>query len=579
MPVEIIPGLVCVAVFIAWAVTGGGFAMTSMGPGALFLVALLGLTLLTVRPRLRDIPMAARVALGLLAAFTLWNFLSITWADVPGVAWDGANRTLLYLSVFALFTSLRWRTISIAIVAGVYAAALGVVAFVEIWQAAAASDPQVWFIGGRFAEPTNYANAVAALFIGGFWAALFLGGRRETPWVLRGSLLAVAALLFEVALMTQSRGFVIVFPIAVVAYLAFVTQRVRALAFLVLVALAVAAVASPVLDVFTAAESGGDLAGALGDARGGMMLSFVALAVVGTAIAFIDRRTEVPTGVAVAAGRVTAVLTAGLAVIAVVAAIAAIGNPSEWASARWDDFKGGYSETGFEQSRFTGDLGSNRYDFWRVALDDQFGDSPLIGEGSDNFATTYLVNRRSEEEPLYPHSLEMRILGGTGAVGLLFFGAFAVAALWAAFRARVSAASQFRRGLIGALLAASAYFALHASGDWLWSFPAIAAPAFAWIGMASRATGEEPATASGREASGTRLGPRAAVTGDRRRDRPLRGRLAHPAVAGGSRCPDRHLRLGFRPPGSVSAAGPRSRSELPQRRAADNRRCHRRRNE
>ena len=47
-----------------------------------------------------------KIALGCLAAYTALSFLSILWAAVPGDAWEGANRTLLYLLVFALFALL-----------------------------------------------------------------------------------------------------------------------------------------------------------------------------------------------------------------------------------------------------------------------------------------------------------------------------------------------------------------------------------------------------------------------------------------------------------------------------------------
>src|SRR5690349_11853280 len=79
--IELVPGLACVAVFIAWAVAGGGFATTSSAPGAIFLVALLAVLLIAVRPRLAAIPVPVRVALAFLCAFVVWNFLSILWAD------------------------------------------------------------------------------------------------------------------------------------------------------------------------------------------------------------------------------------------------------------------------------------------------------------------------------------------------------------------------------------------------------------------------------------------------------------------------------------------------------------------
>src|SRR4029079_1519748 len=139
--IEVVPGLVCAAVFIAWAVAGGGFATTSSAPGAVFLVALLAVVLIALRPRLAAVPILVRVALGFLCAFVVWNFLSILWADVQGIAWDGANRTLIYLIVFAIFSLLAWRSSSMAIVMAVYAVALAVVAVVEIQQAFNANDP------------------------------------------------------------------------------------------------------------------------------------------------------------------------------------------------------------------------------------------------------------------------------------------------------------------------------------------------------------------------------------------------------------------------------------------------------
>jgi hypothetical protein len=502
LAIEVVPGLVCVAVFIAWAVAGGGFATTSSAPGAVFLVALLAVVLIALRPRLAAVPIPVRVALGFLCAFVVWNFLSILWADVQGIAWDGANRTLIYLIVFAIFSLLSWRTTSMAIVMAVYAVGLAVVAVVEIQQAIGADDPIGWFIGGRFAEPAGYANAVAALFIGGLWPALFLGSRRETPWPVRGLLLGVAAVLLEVAVMTQSRGFVIVLPLALIVYFCVVSNRLRALLFALLVAVAVATATPAALDVFTAADEGGDLAGALGSARDAILLSFAALVVIGTAIAFADRRVEISDRVASVSGRVAAVCVAVAALVGVVVALAAIGNPSSWASDRWDDFKGGYSEQGFGDTRFSGDLGSNRYDFWRVVIEDQLGDSPLVGEGSDNFAETYLRDRQSSEDPLYPHSLPLRILGGTGIIGFLLFVGFATATLVAVFRSRGGPGSKFRKGLIGAAVGAVAYVTVHSAGDWLWSFPAIIAPAFAWLGMASRpeAPGELAAVREGRPA-------------------------------------------------------------------------------
>ena len=76
-----------------------------------------------------------------------------------------------------------------------YSIALAAVGAVVLLDAAGSTEAALAFIGGRFAEPAGYPNGVAALFVGGFWPALFLASSRETPWPARGLLLAVAGLL------------------------------------------------------------------------------------------------------------------------------------------------------------------------------------------------------------------------------------------------------------------------------------------------------------------------------------------------------------------------------------------------
>ncbi len=86
--------------------------MTHWAPGGLIMLALLAIAVALTGIRLSEIPPAVRIALACLAAFTAFSYLSILWAGVPGDAWEGANRTLLYLLVFALFASWRQHPLS-----------------------------------------------------------------------------------------------------------------------------------------------------------------------------------------------------------------------------------------------------------------------------------------------------------------------------------------------------------------------------------------------------------------------------------------------------------------------------------
>ena len=81
---------------------------------------------------------------------------------------------------------------------------------------------------------------------------------------------------------------------------------------------------------------------------------------------------------------------AGLGVILVVLAVADPGGELDKA---WHSFKKPSPVTG-ERGRLSSGLGSNRYDFYRVALD-EFADHPIAGTGVDNFTADYLVRGRN----------------------------------------------------------------------------------------------------------------------------------------------------------------------------------------
>ena len=91
---------VCIGTFIWFAAKEAGFLGTIWLPGTLLLLATLVVCLVSL-----PLPRPTRpvlIAILLLAGYAAWSYLSILWADEQGIAWDGANRTLLYAIVFAL---------------------------------------------------------------------------------------------------------------------------------------------------------------------------------------------------------------------------------------------------------------------------------------------------------------------------------------------------------------------------------------------------------------------------------------------------------------------------------------------
>ena len=125
------------------------------------------------------------MAVALLAAFAAWTFLSITWASQPGLAWDGANRTVTYVVVLP-FRALAFRLARGH--GGPRPARLGIagIGLVELLKANAAAEPLAYFIDVRFAEPAGYMNANVALWTLGLVACVFFASRRELPVPLRG---------------------------------------------------------------------------------------------------------------------------------------------------------------------------------------------------------------------------------------------------------------------------------------------------------------------------------------------------------------------------------------------------------
>jgi hypothetical protein len=487
---ELIPALLATGVFVFWATAQGGSAPTDWYPGTLILLGTLVMTGVAYRRRVFTVPRLVTVAIVLLFLFTVWNFLSIAWAQDQGTAWDGANRCLAYLIVFMLFALPPWRPRAAALILAVYTVAITVVGLVVLLKAAGAADPLRYFVAGRFAEPTGYQNANAALFTMSMFPAVFLASRRETPWPVRGLMLSCAGILFGIALLPQSRGWLIAAPLAVLAYLLLVPGLVRNLSVILPLAIAMAAIASPVLHVFDVSNDVAKLGPALGDARSAILIAAVLLFVVGCAIGLADQRVELSERTAQIGNRVVLGAAAVVALAGVVVALAVIGNPVTWASDRWHDFKSGKFEyqTG-GSSRLGGGLGSNRYDFWRVSAD-EFVDHPIAGDGSENFAEYYVQHRHSGEEPAFPHNLTLQILAGTGLVGGLLFGGFLVAALIGVGRVRWGVEDPLARGMAGILAVVFVYWFVHSIGDWFWAFAGLSAPVFAWLGMGMRLDAE-----------------------------------------------------------------------------------------
>ena len=450
-------GIAALGVLLWWAVAEGGYAPTVRYPGALAFLVLFALVVFGPARRMSR-PPAVYAAIGLLGAFTAWSFLSLTWAGVGGDAWEGANRTLLYLTVFATFALLRWRAWEAAVVLGLFA--LGTAA---IGGAVLVAEGAAAFNDNRLAAPTGYENATGALFLMGFWPAVALAARRELHWALRGLLLAAAGVLLQLALLAQSRGSVAAAAVAVLVYVLLSRQRLRALTPLLLVGAVTLASLAPLLDVL---DAGGEeeLAQAVSRERLALAVAAGALFALGALVGWLDRPGRARGRASLHASPRRGATTA-VAVGLVLVALGAVAGASRLVET---------PRPGLE---------SGRYDMWRVAAG-ELADHPLLGVGVDNFAVDYARERRTGEEPLYPHSLLVRAFSETGLVGGVLFLGFVGVGLAAAVP-RDGRAEPLGHAAATAAVVSAVYWLVHGSIDWFWEIPALTASALALLGLAA----------------------------------------------------------------------------------------------
>jgi hypothetical protein len=422
------------------------------------------------------------LAAAFFGAYTAWAYLSIIWAGDRGLALTGANRTLVYLIVFLVVLSRRWGGREAMWYAAAWAFSTAAIGLVSLGWDAYSAHPEDGFADGRLILPIDYANANAALFVLAALAMLVAAQERTMSIFVRSAALGAAGTSVELALLAQSKGGALALAATMVAFFAVIPRRVRFAVPVALVGAMVSVVHRPLLVVYERVGAQDRAAAAVQTALSVIGVSFAILFVAGFVSVLVDRRLAEasPRRSRLLAGMFAALVGATIVVGASIT-IERYSDPVSIVSRSWHAFK--YpAATSAASSHFVTSAGNHRYDFWRVAAR-QVKSSPVLGAGVDNFAVDYLRDRRSSEEPLYPHSLEARLLGGTGIVGFLLFGGWAAISAWlavAAARSRTPFA-----GVGAAALAMLAYWIAHGSVDWLWEFPALTCPVVAVVACAT----------------------------------------------------------------------------------------------
>lgn len=482
MAIEALFALTGLGVFVVWAWHDGGFAPEQWLPGGLLLLALVCTASASadVRARLRAHPWP----LVLFGLYVAWSYLSIVWAQVPGDALDGANRTLVYWLVFALFWGLGIGERLGSFVVLAWSCAIVVLGLVALAQAATATTPAGHFVLGRLAAPISYPDGDAALYLLACLPLLVLSSRREAHPLVRITAGTAAAVAADLAVLCQSRGSLFALPCSLVLYLAVTRNRLRALVPVVLTGVAVAPAVPALLHVYSAVVAGPGWPAAVTSAAAWIGGS-AAIAAAGFAVlALVDARVRIPARTCALVGR--SLLAVAAAAVVGAAIFASAHHPLGHAQRAWHDFTTN-KKPPTTTLHFAAGLGTSRYDVWRIAVK-QFAAHPLTGVGSDNYLVGYLQERRTHEDSRYPESLELRTLSETGIIGAALFLGFLGLALWRAAR---SARRSLSPGTALACFAGSGYWLFHSSVDWFWELPALTGAGLALLAIAAAPTRSE----------------------------------------------------------------------------------------
>jgi hypothetical protein len=397
---------------------------------------------------------AARVALAAAAAYAGWIALSVTWAPVRDYAGDDAERALLYATVLAAaaiaFRERRAaRTLEPLMAAGTVIV-IGYGLAGRLVPGIVTEHPQQSAVG-RLDQPLTYWNAMGALAAIGLVLCARVAADRERPSALRSAAAAAAVALGMGCYLSFSRGALAALAagLLTVVVLAPTFAQLRAV---ILVAVAgaagaIAGAASPAVRALDGSMGTREREGAIV-----LVVAVVLMAVAAVAARLVqgerpDRRLPLPHW-------------AGWAALAAIAAllvvpIAAAGGKQQAPPA-----------TGATNQRFAS-LGSNRYGYWRVAIDAGI-DHPFKGVGASGFRVAWLQHRKVDENVRDAHSLELETFAELGLVGVAI-----LAVLLGAVALSIRAAHRVDPVLVAGPAAALTAWAFHSAIDWDWEMPAL----------------------------------------------------------------------------------------------------------
>lgn len=476
VPVALVAALLVVA---TWS--DGAFDVRHWAPVAVLACLLLAAIQLTGGLSRPSGPVL--VAVAAIWAFAALTLLSAAWAQSPSAAWEGGIRTALYaalvtLALLSLPDQRQVRAIGTAVVLGTAGIAFFTLAKMQF-------DGLETFLAGRLDDPVGYRNGTAALFAFATWPLIGAAAPRGSNPALRAGAMTAAVLMLGLAFMTQSRGVLIGVAIGGAVSIAIGPERLRRAWLGVALIGAVGAASHELLTPYRAFDGGAGTvkAGDISTAADALLVICAATFVLGLCLAVLDNGLRGEERASEAMHRLATWALAGVAAVAVVGALVLIGNPVSYADDKVDEFTALESASDPGETRL-GSVGGQRYDLWRVAVD-EFESRPIAGVGEGSYVWGYYRDRETDRNLSNPHSLFFSVMAETGLIGLALFGCFLVAIGIAIARAAKTAEPEQRR-LIAGMAAAGAAVLAQSTADWLWLIPGLMGLAFLTLGLAAR---------------------------------------------------------------------------------------------
>lgn len=454
-------------------------------PGAIGIFALLVL-LLVNGPVPARIAGPARVALLALVGLSAWTLLSLLWTSVPAAPIAYAERIAVYATLFTVglwAIALLGRRMHLALLpVALTGAVVGVTTVVVL----ATGTDVSWYLQGdatlRF--PIGYRNADVSFLLICVWPLLGLAAHTEWRWPLRALAIAAATVLIDLAILGQSRGSLPALGVALCVYLLLSPHRLRAGVVILLALLPILPFLDDLLAVFRYNSPDSGIVPLLRDAaRATGFSAALSLLLASLALGLVYPRLHLGPARVRAVSWVAGALVVLVAVSGGIVFLARHGGPVEFIDQRVDEFsKTGYPNLHSQGIRFGANVGSNRHDFWRVAVNEGL-EQPLLGGGAGSFQLAYIRERESPEEPHDPHSIEAAVFSELGFPGLLLLVAFVVGAGWAALRSR--RVSPLAAGLVATACAGAVQWLVHGSWDWFWQYAGVTGLGTYLLGVAA----------------------------------------------------------------------------------------------